>query len=169
MYFDVGIDFRDKIVEHKGVAMSENQETSAKRRPWHMWVVGVLGLLWNAMGAMDYIMTETRNEAYLSSFSPEQLEFFNSFPAWVVASWATAVWGGVLGALLLLFRRRLAVPVFLVSLVAMLITTFHNFVLSNGLEVMGDGFALGFTVVIFLVSLGLLLYSCAMRQRGVLV
>ena len=34
--------------------------------PWHLWVVGVVGLLWSAMGAMDFVMTQTRNESYLS-------------------------------------------------------------------------------------------------------
>jgi hypothetical protein len=47
------------------------------------------------------------------------------------------VWGGVLGAVLLLLRKRWAVPVFGVSLATILLTTFYNFVLSNGLAVMG--------------------------------
>jgi len=148
--------------------MSDEQQETASGTPKHLWVVGIIALLWNAMGAWDYIATETRNEAYMSSFTPEQLEFFYGFPAWVVALWAIAVWGGVLGTVLLLMRKTWAVPVFLVSFVAMVITAFHNFVLSNGLEVMGDPFALAFTAVIFLVSLGLYLYSRAMAQRGVL-
>jgi hypothetical protein len=56
------------------------------------------------MGALDYVMTQTRNEACLSQFTPEQLDFFLGIPAWAVATWALAVWGGVLGAILLLAR-----------------------------------------------------------------
>ena len=37
------------------------------------------------MGAFDYVMTETRNEAYMAEFTPEQLEFFYGFPAWMIA------------------------------------------------------------------------------------
>jgi len=118
---------------------------------------------------MDYVMTQTRNEAYMGQFTPEQLAFFYGFPTWVVAAWAIAVWAGVLGAALLLLRKRLAVPVFLASLVAMVITTFHNYVLSDGMEVMGkDAMALGFTVVIFLVAIALILYARAMQKRGTL-
>ena len=63
--------------------------------PWHLWAVGVVGLLWSAMGAMDYVMTQTHNEAYMSAFTPEQLAFFYGIPIWAVATWAIAVWGGV--------------------------------------------------------------------------
>jgi len=61
------------------------------------------------------------------------------------------------------------VPVFLVSFVAMVITTFHNYVLSNGMEIFGDVGSNVFTAVIFLVALGLFLYARAMDKKGVLV
>jgi len=137
--------------------------------PWHLWVIGVVALLWSSVGAMDYVMTQTENEAYMSGFTPEQLEFFYGLPTWAVATWATAVWCGVFGALLLLFRRRHAVWLFLVSLIAMVITTFQNYVLSNGMEVVGDAFSLGFTAVIFLSSLVFFLYARAMEKRRILV
>lgn len=147
--------------------MSEDAATN-RRTPWHLWLVGVLGLLWNSVGAYDYVMTQTRNESYMNQFTPEQLEFFYGFPTWVVASWAVAVWGGMLGALLLLFRKRLSVPVLLISFLAMIVTSIHNFLLSDALEVLG-GVGVGFSVFIFAVALGLWLYARAMAQRNVLV
>lgn len=149
--------------------MSETRETDVVPTPKHLWVIGVITLLWNAMGALDYVMTQTRNEAYMSAFTPEQLSFFYGFPAWAVATWAIAVWGGVLGAFLLLFRRRYAVWVFLASLIAMAITAFQNYALSNGMEVIGDAFTLGFTAAIFLIALALFLYARAMHKRKILV
>jgi hypothetical protein len=148
--------------------MSEGPKSEVASAPWHFWVIGVVALLWNAMGALDYVMTQTRNEGYMSQFTPEQLSFFYGLPAWAVATWATAVWGGVLGALLLLARRRQAVLLFLASLVAMVITTFQNYVLSNGMDVMGDAFSLGFTAAIFLLSLAFFLYARAMHGRKIL-
>ena len=136
--------------------------------PKHLWVVGIVALLWSAMGALDYFMTQTNNEAYLSNFTPEQLEFFTSFPAWVVATWAIAVWGGVLGSILLLLRRREAVWAYLASLSCMVITMIQNYGLSNGMEVMGDAFSLGFTAAIFLLSVAFYLYARAMRDRKIL-
>lgn len=149
--------------------MSESPAARNTGTPWHLWVIGGIALLWSAMGAMDYVMTQTKNEAYLSDFTPEQLAFFSSFPAWVVSAWAIGVWGGVLGALLLLVRRRLAVWVFLASLMGVVVTMFHNYLLSNGMDVLGDAFSLGFTAVILVFALALFLYARGMRKRGVLV
>lgn len=149
--------------------MMEDNQVTTKSTPWHLWAVGVFALLWSAMGAMDYVMTQTRNEAYMSNFTPEQLTFFYGFPAWVIATWAIAVWGGVVGAILLLLKRNYAVWVFLASLVAMVMTSIQNFVFSDGLEVMGDPFSLGFTAAIFLLAVVFYLYARAMQQRNILV
>lgn len=148
--------------------MSETVVAGAARTPKHLWVVGILTLLWNAVGAFDYLMTQTRNEAYMKAFTPEQLDYFYGFPSWVVACWAIAVWGGVVGSLLLVLRKRLAVPVFAVSFAAMVATTIHNFVLTDGLRIMGGAGAAAFSAVIFLIALGLVVYSRAMRAKGVL-
>ncbi len=148
--------------------MTEPAANIAAKTPVHLWVVGVLGFLWSSIGAMDYVMTQTRNESYMSAFTPEQLEFFYGLPVWVVAAWAIGVWGGVVGTALLLLRKSVATWVLLASVLGVLITTFHNYALSNGMEVSGDTFSLVFTAVIFIAALGLYFYARAMQQRGVL-
>lgn len=141
--------------------------TESPRTPVHLWIIGVVALLWNAMGAFDYVMTQTHNEAYLEAFSEEQLAFFNGFPAWLVAFWALAVWGGVVGSLLLLLRKHAASAVFGLSFGSMLVTTVHNFGFANGAEIMGSG-GMVFSAVIFAISLALVFYSRAMARSGVL-
>ena len=147
--------------------MSSAAGTTTQKAPWHLWVIGVVSLLWNSMGAFDYVMTKTKNEAYMTNFTPEQLEYFHAIPPWAVAFWAFAVWGGVLGSILLILRKRLAFPVFAICIVSFLITAVHNFVLTNGLEIMGTGGSI-FSAVIFLSIVALLLYSRAMAKSGVL-
>ncbi len=142
--------------------------TRPARTPWHVWVVGVVSLLWNSVGAMDFVMTETKNRAYMSGFTPAQLEFYYGFPLWVVAAWGIAVWGGVLGSLLLLLRNRLAVHLFLASFICMILTSIHNYALSDGLKIMGGAEALAFSAVIVVVGALLLFYARSMCGRGVL-
>ena len=141
--------------------------SEAKATPKHLWIIGIISLPWNMMGAFDYLMTQTRNEAYLAQFTQAQLDYYFNFPTWVVAFWALAVWSSVLGSVLLLMRKGLAMPVFMVSLAAMIITAIYNYGVSDGMEVAGT-FGFLFTVMIFFVALGLVLYSRAMRARGVL-
>jgi len=148
--------------------MADSQVNDTLKAPWHFWVISIVGFLWSLMGAMDYVMTQTRNEEYMSGFTPEQLEFFYGFPVWVVASWAIAIWGEVLGTLLLILRKSSAIFALLASLIAMFITFVHNYILSNGLEVIGSTFELVFTGVIIIVAIGLYLYAKAMDKNGIL-
>ena len=148
--------------------MNHPLPASAVAAPWHLWLVGVLALLWNGIGAFDYVMTETRNASYMSSFTPEQLAYFYGFPAWVVAAWALSVWGGVLGSVLILLRRRWAVPVFVVSLATMAATFVYNYVLTDGLAIMGGGAALAFSALIVVIGIALLLYARRLARIGVL-
>jgi hypothetical protein len=140
------------------------------KTPKHLWVVGVVALLWNSMGALDYTMTQTKNMAYLKQLTPPQLDYFFGLPAWVVAAWAIGVWGGVVGSLLLLLRKRLAVPVFLASILGVVGSHGYTYLLSNGLEVMGGGAGtLAFAATILLVAVALYVYARALARREVLV
>ena len=138
-----------------------------RKTPWHLWVVGGVSFLWHAIGAVDYIMTQTKNEQYMANFTPEQLDYFYSFPVWFTALWAVAIWGSVLGSILLLLRKKLAAPVFLVSFIAMALNSVWSYGFSNGLEMMGTSGA-AFSGVIFIVALALLFYSRAMAKRDIL-
>jgi hypothetical protein len=149
--------------------MSDSTGTVTRSAPKHLWIVGIVALLWSAMGAFDYLMTQTRNDAYMSNFTPEQLEFFYGLPAWTVAFWAVGVWGEMLGAILLLLRNKLAVWAFVASLTGAAVSMFQNYVLDAGMEVVGDPVSLGFAVVIIAAAGALLLYARAMTRRGVLV
>jgi hypothetical protein len=135
--------------------------------PRHLWIVGVLAVLWNAMGAMDYTATQFRVEAYLSGYTPEQLAYFFGFPAWAVATWAIAVWSSLVGSVGLLLRKAWSVWLFGISIVAMVITGIYNFGLSEGIALMGTG-AVAFTAVIWIVAFSLFFYARAMAKRGVL-
>lgn len=135
--------------------------------PVHLWIVGILALLWNLVGAFDFTATQLNLEFYLEGFSDEQLLYFFSFPLWIVIAWGLAVWMAVFGSVALLMRSRDAVGLFWVSLIAMAVTSFYNFVLSEGLEIMGTGGAI-FSAIIALIAILLVVYSHAMRRRGVL-
>lgn len=140
---------------------------SNAKTPWHIWAVGIGSLLWHAGGAMDYIMTKTRNEAYLAQMPPEQLAFLENFPAWLTPFWAIAVWGAVLGSLLILARKRLAAPVFIVAFLSMVVVTIHNLFLAtpSAMDMM-NSFQMVFTLAIFVVAILMIVYSRRQSELG---
>jgi hypothetical protein len=146
----------------------EDSMDHARRAPAHLWIVGILAVIWNGFGGFDYLMTQTRNEAYLANFTDPQRIYFDSFPAWMEAAWALGVWGGFLGALLLLLRRRWAVAAFAVSLAGLVVTTLYQYVLSSPPEDLMTGGLMVFQIVIWIVAIALLVYAMSMRRAGVL-
>ena len=64
------------------------------RIPVHLWIVGVLAVLWNGYGGYDYVMTQTDNAGYFDEmgFSAAQRAYFESYPASMDAAWALGVW-----------------------------------------------------------------------------
>ena len=135
--------------------------------PWHLWVVGTIGVLWNGVGVVDNFMIQTDNESYLAAFSAEQLQVLGSLPLWLAGSWSLAVWGGVAGCLLLLLRRRISVTVLLASLLAMTVTGVHNFATEGGIYETG-GTSPAFVLLIFGLACGFWVYGRALNQRGLL-
>lgn len=143
--------------------------TPLTKTPWHLWVVGVISLLWNAVGALDFTMTQLKNEAYLKALTPEQLAYVYGFPLWAVFVWGLGTWGGFLGSLVLLFRRSFAVKLFGASIVGAVLTNLYSYGLSDGMKVMQNGTgAVIFSAVIFVIAVLLFVYARAMRKRGVL-
>ena len=138
------------------------------RAPWHLWVVGGLSLLWNAVGAFDYLMTQSRAEFYVSGLTPEQIAHFESFPAWMHIAWTFGVWGAVLGSVALLMRSRWAAWLFGLSLAGLLASSVYNFGMTDGIRIMGGNAVVLFNVAIWLVAILLLWYALAMRRRGVM-
>ncbi|MBT8046840.1 MAG: hypothetical protein HKN57_13080 [Xanthomonadales bacterium] len=137
------------------------------KTPVHLWIIGIVSLLWNSIGAFDYSATQFRIESYMSNFTPEQLDYFYSFPSWVDSAWAVGVWGSLLGSIFLLARKAWAVWLFGASILGLAVSTVYNFVLSTGMEMMGEA-ATWMTVVIWVIVLSLFFYARAMAKRGVL-
>jgi hypothetical protein len=96
--------------------------------PWHLWLVGVLSLLWSGFGAYDYIQTNMRGAAYMreAGFGDDMIAYYNAMPAWMYAPWTMGVWGAVLGSLLLLARSRWAVHAFVISLIGAAVSLIYS-------------------------------------------
>jgi hypothetical protein len=152
------------------MAREETMSAAAKTKtPWHLWAVGVVGLIWNGYGAFDYFMTMTKGDAYMQSagMTAEQIEHLNAMPFWMTAVWATGVWGAVLGTLLLLLRNKLAVPVFFASLAAFVTSVVY----SVFVEPAPHGGAMSAWImhaVIFAGCVFFLWYSMRARKQGLL-
>jgi hypothetical protein len=137
------------------------------KTPWHLWAVGILSLLWNAMGGIDYTMTHMHNDAWLANMTPEQISWVEAFPIWATSSWALGVWGAIAGSFLLLFRSRFAVHAFAVSLLGLIGSHAYQY-LSNPPAGLNTRTGTIFAAVLALIASALLIYARSMSKRGYL-
>ena len=141
------------------------------KAPWHLWVVGVVSLLWNGFGAYDFLMTTTQGEAYFraSGFDQAMIDYFNAMPKWMYVPWTLGVWGGLAGSILLLIRNWLAVWAFGLSFLGALISLLHG-LLINPMPPLPEAMAMMQYMpwVILLITAVLFWYAWTMRGRGVL-
>lgn len=146
--------------------------TEVHKTPWHLWVVGIAGLLWNLIAVTDYIFAKIKSDWYMKEvgqFTVEQIAWFGNFPLWANIGWALGVWGSFLGAVLLLMRSRHAVTAFIVSAAGLLMMTIYQFVLKKDefLGLFGPG-PMYFTIVIWVILIALFLYARRQAAAGVL-
>ena len=149
------------------MAAVESNVGESVRTPVHLWIVGVLAILWNFVGVFDYLATQFSLEFYLSQFEPEILEAIDVMPAWATASWAFGVWGAFVGTIGLLLRKKWALWAYVVSLGGLLMSNIYSFFLSNAAEAMGDSYPY-MNALIWVIALGLFIYPRAMSKKGVL-
>jgi hypothetical protein len=148
--------------------MFEAKGMTTPGRPWHLWLIGIIGGLWSAMCVVSFLLTQMKVEAVMSRFPPQQRAYFESFPWWVVGFWAISVFGGVIGCLLLLLKNRLAFQVLLASVIGAIVFNLGGLFLLGGMEVMRETGGLGLTVVPIIFAGFLAYYARAMSTKGVL-
>ena len=134
------------------------------KAPWHLWVIGVLTLLWNSVGVMSYLATRMDKLESLG-MTPDQIAYFASYPLWANAFWALGVWGAFAGSILLLLRSRWAVASLIVAVAGLVGTSLYQHVLTQTPESLQNPVL---AISIWVITALMLWYAVKMRSAGVL-
>jgi hypothetical protein len=142
-----------------------NVPVAAKPPGW-FWAVAVLALLWNLFGLAMFYMQVNMTPEQLAQLPEAQRELTQAFPSWVWAVDGVAVVAGTLGSLLLLMRRRLALPLFWISLVAVVVLFGYCLFPGRMLEVLGPAQSLPMPILVTVVALLLVWFARRSIARG---
>ena len=138
--------------------------TAPAKAPWHLWVVGVLSLLWNAAGAWTFIQAQSGAPMDMDA---TEIAYFAAQEPWFVAVTDVAVIAPLLGALVLLLRSRWAVHLYGLSVAAIVLTTAYDVAAGTALLLNDQGWLI-LDCITFGLAILQWLYAWAMRRRGVL-
>lgn len=136
------------------------------KRPAWFWVVAGLALLWNLFGVAMFWMQHSMTPAQLAQLPEAQRNLQEAFPDWLWVVYGVAVLAGTLGSLLLLLGKRLALPVFWVSLVAVVVQFGYCLFPGRMLEVLGPAQALPMPILVTLIAALLVWFTRRASVRG---
>lgn len=129
---------------------------------WFM-PVAVVALLWNLMGCAAYLSDMMMSPEALAALPADQQALYAARPSWAVAMYAIAVWGGALGSLGLVMRKKWAKGALLASLLGLIGQDIGLFWMS-GVAVPGSAYVL--QGVVLLIAVLLLVLSTRAARDG---
>ena len=109
--------------------MTNVQDAQKTSVPVWFWIIAVLGLAWNIFGVVQFIgsLSATAESLTASGLTPAQAVVMLGYPKWMTIAFAVGVFGGLLGCVLLLMRKRSALPVFAASLAGYIVLYVGDF------------------------------------------
>ena len=128
---------------------------------WSFWLVGAVALIWNALGAINFFVQ--MDPEMLAAYRESERAIIQGRPLWATLAFAIAIFGGVLGSILLLLRKSLAYYFFIASLLGVIVTLIH----SLGADIdFGAGEILGIIVMPLAVAILLIWYTKQAKSKG---
>ncbi len=141
-------------------------ESSDKTSPpvW-FWVISIVALLWYLMDMSAFFMRVFMTGDAIMAMPENQQHLFQNFPLWVNIVFACEVFGGTLGCIGLLLRKKWALPLFVVSILGVLSQTSHIFFLTDAVSTMGAP-AVVMPLVAILIGTGMIVLAKSAISKG---
>jgi hypothetical protein len=132
-------------------------------------IIGILALLWNIMGLFQFIMAafmqDTMLETYSETYTDQQMELFLNTPSWYYVVFGICTITGVLGSIAVLLKKKIAVPLFLVSLVTVLVVQGYWMLGTLAIALLGTE-AIIMPMLVIVTSIFLYFYCKGARQNN---
>jgi len=128
------------------------ENVSVSTRPGWFRIAGILFLLWNLFGCYMFWTQYSMTPEQIAALPAGQQQLWNAMPAWMWAVYGIAVVSGALGAVMSLLNKRAAMPLFVVSLLAIIVQFAQAFLPGGAVQVLGAAAALPMPAFIALVG-----------------
>lgn len=140
----------------------------SNKLPTWFWVIAVIALLWNLMGVFAFFSDLNLTPEKLTEYTEEQKALILSMPSWTKIFYGMATIGGLLGSIALLMRKSWAFPLFVISLIGVLVQQLHSWLATDAIAVLGSGAALIFPLIILVLAIFLVWFSKSSQAKGYL-
>ena len=129
-------------------------------RRWTFRVIAFIALVWNLIGLAMFVVQVRLTPEMVAAMPAAQQQVHAATPPWVNIAFGVAVVFGVLGSLALLLGKRLAPPLFMVSLLAIVVQMVGAYAVTPAWQVYGPA---GLAMPVMLVVIAAYLYWYAQK------
>lgn len=130
---------------------------------WY-WVAAIGALLFECLGCFFYVAEVRLTPEQIATLPLDQAAMLTARPGWYYAAFGMAVWVGLAGTIGLLLRKAWAVPLLLVSLIAVIAQFSAIFIVPEMRVVTSD--ALMGPVIVIVVCYGIFMLGRLAKRRG---
>ncbi|MBE0376868.1 hypothetical protein [Pseudoalteromonas prydzensis] len=138
--------------------------TTSTAPPW-LKSVAWAALVWNLLGVIAFIMQLLMTPEMISKLPVDQQAAYSNTPLWSTLAFAVAVFAGTVGCIFLLLKNAIARVCFALSLIAIFIQQFYNFIVINSIELLGAS-AVFMPLLVIIIAVLLLQLSHRGKQQG---
>ena len=126
--------------------------------------LAVISLLWNLMGVAAYVSDMMMSPEAVAALEPGMRSLYESRTWWSTSATAIAVWGGTAGCVGLLMRKGWALPMFVGSLIGLIVQDVGMLTTPDFIAIAGPPvLAIQGTVLLYAVGLMFLAYHANTR------
>ncbi len=129
------------------------------------WIIGVVALIWNLLGVDGFIGQALMSDRFKSMYTEEQLDIISNLPPWYIVVFGIAVIASVFACIMMLMKKKIAIQLFQLGLLAVLIQTTYNLFVNEGRYAYGP-FEYSMLILIPAVAVLLLLYAKNALKKG---
>lgn len=134
--------------------------------PVWFWIAAILGLIWNLFGVFQFqqSVVSTQESLLAMGLTEAQANVMLTHPVWMTVAFALGTFGGLIGSVLLLFRKKQATFVFALSLAGYVLLYIGD--ITEGVFAALGAIQVAILTSVVLIAAGLLWLSRAFQQKG---
>lgn len=130
--------------------------------PKWVLIVGAVLILWNLGGASMFVLDMLRSPEEIAAMPADQQALWSQMPGWAWAAYCVGTFGGLLAAIGIVMRKKWAVHLALVSVIAVIVNFIPAFFMSEGVDVWQPQF---YVFPLVILALALLMWWVAAKAN----
>lgn len=127
-------------------------------------VVAIILLIWDLFGIMAFVMQIMMTEEMMAALPEAEQEIYRNTPSWITGAYFVAVFGATLGSLALILKKKWAMPMFIASLIAVIVQMSYTLFVAGVLDLRGPSSAIFPMIIVLIGAYQIILTNQAIKK-----